>query len=49
MTFAPCSTHCADLPDAWWTSQDAAREVLLEWAKIAWYLLGGRFRAASAS
>lgn len=32
-------------PDRWWTSQDAAREVLLEWAKIVFYLGGGRFRA----
>jgi uncharacterized SAM-binding protein YcdF (DUF218 family) len=33
------------VPARWWTSQDAAREVLLEWAKILFYLLGGRFRA----
>ena len=33
-------------PDRWWTSQAAAREVLLEWTKIAFYALGGRFRAA---
>ncbi|MEW6689344.1 MAG: YdcF family protein [Pseudomonadota bacterium] len=33
-------------PARWWTSQDAAREVLLEWAKIVFYLGGGRFRAA---
>lgn len=32
-------------PDRWWTSQGAAREVLLEWAKIGFYVLGGRFRA----
>lgn len=48
-TLTVSATPYEDLPDAWWTSQDAAREVLLEWAKIAWYLLGGRFRAASAS
>jgi hypothetical protein len=35
-------------PDRWWTSQDAAREVLLEWSKIAFYLVGGRFRAGSS-
>ena len=32
-------------PDRWWTSQGAAREVLLEWTKIVFYLVGGRFRA----
>ena len=31
-------------PDRWWTSQDAAREVLLEWSKLLFYLLGGRYR-----
>lgn len=30
-------------PMRWWTSQDAARNVLLELAKIAFYRLGGRF------
>lgn len=30
----------------WWRSQDAARNVLLELAKIAYYLVGGRFSAA---
>lgn len=34
-------------PDRWWTSQDAAREVLLEWTKIVFYLLGGRYHAAT--
>jgi len=33
-----------NFPDRWWTSQDAAREVLLEWAKILFYMGGGRFR-----
>ncbi len=36
-------------PDRWWTSQDAAREVLLEWTKIVFYLFGGQFRAAPAA
>jgi uncharacterized SAM-binding protein YcdF (DUF218 family) len=36
-------------PDRWWVSQDAAREVLLEWAKIVFYVLGGRYRAPAAS
>lgn len=33
------------LPGNWWESQDAAREVLLEWTKIFFYQAGGRFRA----
>jgi uncharacterized SAM-binding protein YcdF (DUF218 family) len=36
-------------PERWWTSQDAARDVLLEWTKILFYLGGGRFRAPAAS
>lgn len=32
-------------PDDWWRSQDAARNVLLETAKIILYLAGGRFSA----
>lgn len=35
-------------PDARWTSQGAAREVLLEWAGIVWYLTGGGFRASAS-
>ncbi len=31
------------LPDAWWRDQAAARNIVLEFAKTAWYLLGGRF------
>lgn len=38
-----------DIPDeyqrAMLASKDAAREVLLEWAKIVFYLAGGRFSA----
>jgi uncharacterized SAM-binding protein YcdF (DUF218 family) len=45
---AVCATPYESFPDAWWTSQDAARDVLLEWAKILFYLGGGRFRATSA-
>lgn len=45
---AVCATSYESFPDAWWTSQDAARDVLLEWAKILFYLGGGRFRAADA-
>ena len=35
------------IPRRWWASQDSAREVLLEYAKLAFYLAGGRFRDAS--
>lgn len=40
-----CATPYEAFPDAWWRSQDAARQVLLEWAKILFYLVGGHFRA----
>jgi uncharacterized SAM-binding protein YcdF (DUF218 family) len=30
-------------PQRWWTSQDAARDLLLESAKLGFYILGGRF------
>lgn len=45
---AVCATPYESFPDAWWTSQDAARDVLLEWAKILFYVGGGRFRATPA-
>lgn len=32
------------LPAAWWTEQEATRNVLLESIKLAYYLAGGRFR-----
>ena len=32
------------LPDAWWTQQEAARNVLLEGLKLAYWFGGGRFR-----
>lgn len=35
-------------PDDWWRSQDAARNVLLEMAKITLYLLGGRYSSEGA-
>lgn len=31
-------------PERWWTEQEAARNVLLESAKMIYYKLGGRFR-----
>lgn len=46
---AVCATPYEPFPDDWWRSQDAAREVLLEWAKIIFYLGGGRFRAAASA
>jgi len=44
-----CATPYETFPDEWWRSQDAAREVLLEWVKIAFFLAGGRFSAAATS
>lgn len=41
---AVVGTPYEPLPDKWWESQDAARNVLLETAKILLYLGGGRFR-----
>jgi uncharacterized SAM-binding protein YcdF (DUF218 family) len=46
-SLAVCATPYETFPDEWWRSQDAARDVLLEWSKIVFYVLGGRFRAAS--
>ncbi len=34
-------------PAKWWTDQDAARNVVLELAKILFYMLGGRFASAA--
>lgn len=34
-------------PAKWWTDQDTARNVLLEVAKIVFYLVGGRFTSAA--
>ena len=45
VTFVICATPYETFPDDWWQSQDAARDVLLEWAKLAFYLLGGRYSA----
>jgi uncharacterized SAM-binding protein YcdF (DUF218 family) len=46
---ALCATAYENLPDEWWHSQAAAREVLLEWSKLAYSLLGGRFSAREGS
>ncbi len=37
------ATSYDPFPQAWWKNQSAARNVLLELAKIAYYELGGRF------
>lgn len=37
------ATSYDPFPSAWWKDQSAARNVLLELAKIAYYKLGGRF------
>ena len=37
------ATSYDPLPQAWWKDQSAARNVLLELAKITYYKLGGRF------
>lgn len=44
-----CATPYESFPDAWWRSQDAAREVLLEWVKVAFFIAGGRFSAGGAT
>ena len=38
-------TPYESFPARWWTSQDAARNLLLELVKIAFYRMGGRFEA----
>jgi uncharacterized SAM-binding protein YcdF (DUF218 family) len=38
-----CATPYEQFPAQWWRSQDAARDLLLESAKLAFYFLGGRF------
>lgn len=39
-----CATPYEVFPEKWWQSQDAARHVVLESAKIIFYLCGGAFR-----
>ncbi|MBP7530000.1 MAG: YdcF family protein [Syntrophorhabdaceae bacterium] len=41
--FRVLATPYESFPEKWWTDQDAARNVLLEVAKITYYKLGGRF------
>ncbi len=47
VTLAVCATPYEVFPDQWWHSQHAAREVLLEWAKVLYFLAGGRFHATA--
>jgi len=37
------ATTYENYPEKWWTSQDLARNVLLEFAKILFYQFGGRY------
>jgi uncharacterized SAM-binding protein YcdF (DUF218 family) len=37
------ATPYETFPQRWWTSQDAARDLLLESTKLGFYILGGRF------
>lgn len=41
------ATPHEEFPERWWTSQDSARDLLLELAKLAFYASGGRFTAAA--
>lgn len=42
-TLTVVATPYEEFPERWWTSQEAARNLLLELAKLAFYSLGGRF------
>jgi uncharacterized SAM-binding protein YcdF (DUF218 family) len=39
------ATPYETFPERWWASQDAARDLLLELTKIAFYAVGGRYLA----
>lgn len=41
------ATPYEEFPERWWTSQDAARDLLLEAAKLCFYVVGGRFSVAT--
>ena len=43
-----CATPYEEFPEHWWISQDAARDLLLELAKLAFYIAGGRFTAPAS-
>jgi len=45
-SFRVLATPYEPFPKKWWTDQDAARNVLLEVAKITYYKLGGRFKGS---
>lgn len=40
------ATPYEEFPEHWWTSQEAARDLLLELAKLSFFALGGRFTAS---
>lgn len=40
------ATPYEEFPVRWWTSQTASRDLLLELAKLSFYLMGGRFVAS---
>lgn len=42
------ATPYEEFPEHWWKSQDAARDLLLEVAKIAFFVVGGRYMAGGA-
>ena len=44
--FAIVATPYEHVPKRWWTDQDAARSIVLEVTKTAFYRLGERYRAA---
>jgi hypothetical protein len=43
------ATPYEPFPREWWKDQDAARHVVLELSKIAFYLLGGQFSSTPAA
>ncbi len=47
-TVMVCATPYQSVPAQWWASQESARDVLLEFAKTLYMLMGGGFRAQSA-
>lgn len=49
VSVAVVATPYESFPAKWWTDQDVARNVLLELAKILFYLVGGQFSSVTAS
>ena len=48
MPVAVVATPYGRLPEKWWRDQATARQVVLEFAKTAYYLIGGRFSSSNA-